>query len=278
MIEVSRFADEYADLAALLDEDPERLREHDHRHAATRPRWMARDDGRPVGAAVMWQRPDNRCAVFFEGCATHAYQPLAHAIATEIRRDLYTGADDTEHAVLGHLHDAGFRLIRHEHHYQLSTQPDRHTPMPEGYSTIGADTVPLRQLATLDSQLRQDTPGADGWAVDEVWFREETYDSPAFDPATYRVAVHEPTNTLCGIARIWWNPQGPRLGFIATLDGHRRRGLARALLCEVMAVARDRGHTEVPCEVDGLNGASHATLAVHSPRRVGGDYELIRRA
>jgi hypothetical protein len=41
----------------------------------------------------------------------------------------------------------------------------------------------------LDCALREDVSGSAGWQPDATWSREETYDSPYFDPSTYLVAL-----------------------------------------------------------------------------------------
>ena len=77
--------------------------------------------------------------------------------------------------------------------------------------------------------------------------------------------------------RIWRNRAGPRLGLIATLAQHRRRGVARALLGQAFAVLAARGETSVACEVDDTNAASLSLLTGLGARRYGGNVELIRR-
>ncbi len=80
-----------------------------------------------------------------------------------------------------------------------------------------------------------------------------------------------------GLARVWNNPNLPRLGLIAVLAPYRRRGLARALLANVFAVLHGRGATEVSAEVDDANVDSRTLLEGLGARRTGGSIALIRR-
>lgn len=61
-------------------------------------------------------------------------------------------------------------------------------------------------LRALDDELRQDVPGIDGWRWDEAGFRAETYDSPAYDLATYLVAVRRDGRGCAGLARVCNQP------------------------------------------------------------------------
>lgn len=106
-------------------------------------------------------------------------------------------------------------------------------------------------------------------------FREETYESPDFDPATYLVALDRSSEEI-GIARVWMRSDGPRLGLIGVRANRRRKGVARALLAAVLAVVRERGPAEVRTEVDETNVPSRELLLSFGGRRVGSSLELVR--
>lgn len=110
--------------------------------------------------------------------------------------------------------------------------------LPPGYRLTSAADTDIHQLMALDDALRNDVPGAEGWESNETTFREQTYDSPYFDPEAYLVAL-DAGDSYAGLVRIWNGPRPlprlgliglPRLGLIGVLPAHRRRGLARALL------------------------------------------------
>jgi ribosomal protein S18 acetylase RimI-like enzyme len=129
----------------------------------------------------------------------------------------------------------------------------------------------------LDCALRDDVPGADGWQPDPVWFREETYDSPFFDPLTYRVALDG--DSYVGLARVWLGPQPePRLGMVGVLPAYRHRGLARALIAQAFGPLVERGEPVVIAEVDASNDASNALFAGLGAHVIGGTLELFRPA
>jgi ribosomal protein S18 acetylase RimI-like enzyme len=128
-------------------------------------------------------------------------------------------------------------------------------------------------LRLLDDLLRQDAPGTDGWRWSRGEFREETYDSFDFDPATYLVAVDDVGNGV-GIARVWMKPGQPRLGFIGVRRDWRRKRVASSLLAEVFAAVRRRELSDVRTEVDETNVASRELLFSFGGRAVGASLEL----
>jgi ribosomal protein S18 acetylase RimI-like enzyme len=134
------------------------------------------------------------------------------------------------------------------------------------------------RLMRLDDALRQDVPGTDGWRWPEAAdFREATFRDGAYDPATYLVAVADTPGEYVGLARVWWKLTSPRLGMIAVLPAYRRRGIARALLAEVLAVVHERGQPEVFTEVDDRNVASRSLMRSIGARSVPGHVHLELR-
>lgn len=221
-------------------------------------------------------RPDGRCFVSFDANPVEVREQLE-----ELARDLYATVDEAD-AEARRLHEQlGFVVNRRESNYLIPTDPQitglRGVEAPRGFVLVGADRVDANRLRVLDDALRQDVPGTDGWRWGEADFREETFESPQFDPATYLVAVEETSGELAGLVRVWNNPGTPRLGLIAVLPSYRRRCLARTLLGRAFGVLHDRGQAEVSAEVDDANVASTTLLTALGARRTGGSLELIRR-
>jgi GNAT superfamily N-acetyltransferase len=187
--------------------------------------------------------------------------------------EVYCAVLETDAESLALCERLGFVVNRRESHYLVPTDAIPAAVVPEGVRLVTADEVDLERLRLLDDALRQDVPGTDGWRWDEAGFRGEFDD--AYDPSTYLVAVAE-DGAYVGLVRVWHNPAGPRLGMIGVLPGHRRRGLARALLASAFAALRERGLAEVSTEVDDANVASRALLT-QGAQRVGGSVELVRR-
>jgi GNAT superfamily N-acetyltransferase len=130
----------------------------------------------------------------------------------------------------------------------------------------------------LDDALRQDVPGTAGWRWDAGDFREETFDSPEFDPALYQVAVEAVSGTYIGLVRVWRTAGTPRLGLIAVTAPFRQRGLAKALLARAFLVLHEEGTPAVTAEADETNLAATTLLATLGARRDGGSVELVRRS
>lgn len=213
-----------------------------------------------------WTRPDGRCFVFGE-----PDRDVPHG-------RVYAEADEADMARVQALARLGFAIHRRELVLRLSTDPAAWdvaaVEPPRGIELVRADRVDEEQLRLLDDLLRQDVPGTDGWTWTPDGFREETYDSPDFDPATYLVALDDGNGI--GLARVWMRTDRPRLGLIGVRPDRRRKGVARALLAAVLTAVRERGASEVETEVDEANAASRQLLHGFGGRTVGTSLELVR--
>ncbi|MGH2933165.1 MAG: GNAT family N-acetyltransferase [Gaiellaceae bacterium] len=190
-----------------------------------------------------------------------------------LEQDAYCTSDERD---VDRLTALGFLVNRREGEYVLPTRVSP-SAFPAGIRVARGDEVEERALRLLDDELRQDVPGSDGWTWDEAGFREETYESPHFDPATYLVAVDEGSGDLVGIVRVWMRPGVPTLGFIGVARSHRQHGLGRALVTSVLAELEGRGIPEVTTSIDDTNVASRGLLEGLGARRTGTSVELIKR-
>ena len=242
--------------------------------------WTADHDQVAVGKAAALVRPDARCFVVFGACHSVAYEPLVQAIAQHFGRDLYSEIGEADSATRERLLAVGFVVNRREHTFTIPTDPAitglTNLDVSAGFEIVTADRVDEDRLRELDDELKQDVPGADGWKWDRPGFRNETYEAPDFDPATYLVAIEQATGRYAGLVRVWNRPSGPRLGLIGIGRSYRRRGLARSLLAQAFGVLHDRGKAEVDAEVDVTNTGSNRLLTSVGARRTGGSIELIR--
>lgn len=245
-------------------------------------RWEARSSAGSAGHALAWSRPDRRMFVSFRDLAPEAYGPLVTAIDRDLGAVLYTTIDLAEQRRIEHLCEVGFRPARRESDYVLPVAEALNAigeaGLPDGYLFQGVLEVPEQDLRQLDDRLRQAVPGTDGWEWDEPGFREETYDSEAFDPELYWIAAEESNGERVGIVRVWNRPEAPRLGLIAVLADHQRRGISRSLLGKVFATLGSRGVETVATEIDDTNDASRGLLLGLGARRVGGSVEMVRPA
>ena len=242
--------------------------------------WRALDGDLVAGEVSARLRPDNRWFLYFDTWRADACPPLADAVARDLGRDLYVTLEDAEHDALDACAQAGFAVRRRESYYRIPADPAvtglAGAVLPAGLDVLSAAEADITRLRLLDDALRQDVPGCEGWRWDAGQFRAETF-SPFFDPATYLVAVDRASGDYAGLVRIWRSRAGPRLGLIAILARHRRRGIARALLGRAFAVLAARGDMSVVGEVDDTSVASVSLLTGLGARRYGGNVELIRR-
>lgn len=241
--------------------------------------WRAFDGDTVAGEVGVWHRPDGRHQLFFDTWRADAYLPLTLAVARDLGQDLYTTLDDAEFDAFDACTEAGFTVHRRESYYKIPTDPAatglHNAKLPSDISVISAKAADVDQLRLLDDDLRQDVPGSDGWRWDAERFRNETH-GRGFDPETYLVALAD-DGEYVGLARVWNNRGGPRLGLIAVRAPYRRRGLARALLGQAFQVVHARGQEHVTAEADDENRPSVTLLTSLGGRRTGGSVELIRR-
>lgn len=271
-VTVTRFSGEFGALAAWTGEPVEQLRADEDYHSGEREHWLAWDGTAVVGALHPWRSPDGRHRLYYDKCRPDSYGPLAAAIDGACLATVE--AADT--AALAALAAAGFTELRRENEYEIPVSLVT-APVPAGLEIVTADRTELEPLMLLDCAIRADIPGSDGWQPDPVWFREETYDSPFFDPQTYRVALDD--GAYVGLARVWKPLPGRRygrLGCVGVLAGYRRRGLGRALIAQALAPLDAAGQLAVTAEADATNVASHALLTNFGARITGGTIELQR--
>ncbi len=214
-----------------------------------------------------WTRPDGRCFVHGE---PDGDLPLGR---------VYTTADEADEPRIRELARLGFTVQRRELVLELPTDPAAWSvsiaELPSRVSFVQADRVEAEGLRVLDDLLRQDVPGTDGWKWSQDGFREQTYESSGFDPATYLVALDQRERGI-GIARVWMRPDQPYLGLIGVRSDWRRKGVARALLAAVLTAVRERDARDVGTEVDEANAASRGLLSGFGGRTVGASLELVR--
>jgi ribosomal protein S18 acetylase RimI-like enzyme len=243
-------------------------------------RWEARSSAGPAGQVVAWRRPDRRVFVFFCDVVPEAYGPLVTAVDQDLGVELHTSVDLADERGFEHLCEVGFVPLRQESDYLIpvaeASEATGEARLADGYVFHNVLEIPEADLRRLDDRLRQDVPGTDGWVWDEQGFREETYASEEFDPQLYWIVAQASTGELVGLVRVWNRTPRPRLGLIAVVADHRRRGIGRALLGQVMTTLRARRVETVVCEVDDTNDGSRRLVLGLGARRVGWSVEMLR--
>jgi len=272
-ITVTPLGTQYEALAAWTGEPVDDIRHQlEDDHEEQREHWLAWRNGGVVGAVHPWLAPDRKVRLFFERTEPAAYG----ALLEKIEGPCLTTVDEADREAVTALTGLGFEVVRREVRLEIPVIRTSFA-LPDGYRVISAADTGIRELMALDDALRDDVPGAEGWESNETWFREETYDSPFFDPETYLVAIGS-DGSYAGLVRIWNGPRPrPHLGLIGVLRTHRRRGLARALISTALNVLNDRGAPVVTAEADETNTASLTLLASFGASEVSADVELSRR-
>ncbi|GIG66155.1 hypothetical protein Pen01_24500 [Phytomonospora endophytica] len=219
-----------------------------------------------MGVVTSHIRADERLFGHFGGDLARTAGPLAAAVVAEHRRELHVSADETDTPA---FLDAGFRERRREDRFGVAfaTALDRlgERPVPTGYTLRAADTVDADRLRELDTALRRDLPGSEGWKPG----------SPHSSPDGHLVAVTA-DGEYTGLVRFWRTQGGPRLGLLAVLPAHRGAGLGAALLSRAMRAAATWGFTEFTAESDPSAEVMHGWLTRLGGVRTGTDVELVR--
>jgi ribosomal protein S18 acetylase RimI-like enzyme len=97
---------------------------------------------------------------------------------------------------------------------------------------------------------------------------------PVLDPSKYAVAAR--SGQYVGLLRVAAVTRLPRIGVVAVLADHRRRGIARALLAHTLGGLHRIGKEAAAAEVTESNVAATALFEGIGARRTGSNLELVR--
>ena len=230
--------------------------------------WHALGDDLVVGRGEVTRRPDGRRFVSIDAWHGTVFSQLADAVLASLPRPLYTVVDEADLDLLSRWERAGFGPRRREWEYLVPTGPG---PLPPPGVTIlapgEAERAPLQEL---DRALRDEIEATMGW---QNMPAEVLAAAP--DPARYAVAVQ--SGVYVGLTRLVPLPRQPRIGLIAVRAAHRRQGIARALLAQVLDSAHRRGIATASADVNQANAAAVALFDGAGGRRAGSNLELVLR-
>jgi ribosomal protein S18 acetylase RimI-like enzyme len=243
-------------------------------------RWHALVDDEVVGRGHALRRPDGRVFLSIDVWQDAVFHCLVDTMLADLPGTVYTVVDDDDHESQTRWRASGFVVCRQEREYLIPTDPavtglDSVTPPP------GVTILPLGQadetpLVELDRVVRAEVTATVGWQTMPVEMVTRPDGTPGVvDPSMYVVAEQE--ECYVGLARIALVPRRARLGLVAVRTAQRRRGLARAMLAELLGTLHRRGITSVSAEVDDSNAPAQALLAGIGARQVGGAMELLHR-
>ncbi|WP_027344592.1 GNAT family N-acetyltransferase [Hamadaea tsunoensis] len=254
----------------------------EHAAAVTRiaeRHWHALEDDEVVGRAEVSRRPDGRLFLSVDAWHGAVFDQLAYAMLAELPRPLYTVVDEADLDLIVQWERAGFAPRRREWEYVVPTDP-RLTGLgapssPDGVTVLALGEADGGLLHALDSAIHDEIEATVGWHTmpAEVLSGPDGRLRPR--PANYAVAVA--AGHYVGLVRVTPLPRQPRIGLIAVRSDHRRRGIARLLLAEVLGWAHQRGNTTASADVHQSNSAAIALFEGAGATRTSSNLELVLR-
>jgi ribosomal protein S18 acetylase RimI-like enzyme len=240
--------------------------------------WHALEDDLVVGRGEVSRRPDGRLFLSIDAWRDAVFARLADAMLADLPRPLSTVVDEADLDLILQWERAGFAPRRREWVYVMPTDPQitglGSAPPPPDVTILAVGEADLGLLRALDRTLRDEIEATAGWQE----MPAEVVSGPdggrlPLDPATYAVAAC--SGQYAGLVRVAPLPRQPRIGLIAVRSDQRRRGIARALLAEVLASAHRRGIATASADVNQSNDAAIALFESLGARRTGSNLELV---
>ncbi|MEU7866560.1 GNAT family N-acetyltransferase [Dactylosporangium sp. NPDC049140] len=231
--------------------------------------WHALADDLVVGRGDASPRPDGRLFLSIDAWHDPVFERLAAVMLAALPRPLHTVVDEADLDLTARWRQAGLTVRRREWEYVMASGAAP-VPSPRGVTTLPPGTAQVRPLRRLDRAIRAEIESSVGW--DQM---PAAVLSRPLDPARYVVATE--AGAYAGLARLALLPRHTRIGLIAVRAGHRRRGIARALLAEVRRATHERGVATVSAEVHEANAAAIALVEGAGAHRQGSNLELVIR-
>ncbi|GLW27584.1 GNAT family N-acetyltransferase [Actinoplanes regularis] len=237
--------------------------------------WHALEDDLVVGRGEASRRPDGRMFVSIDAWHDVAFDRLAAAMLAALPRPLHTVVDEADLDLTARWRRAGFTVRRREWEYAVPTDPRvtglDSVPPPTGVTIKAFGSAEQAPLHALDRAIRDEVDAGPGWPD----MPAEVLARPVLDPSKCAVAAE--SGRYVGLLRIAMVPRLPRIGLIAVLAGHQRRGIARALLAHALGALHHIGKQTAAAEVTESNVAATALFEGVGGRRTGGNLELVLR-
>ncbi|MGW4526867.1 GNAT family N-acetyltransferase [Amycolatopsis sp. NPDC004378] len=231
--------------------------------------WHALDDDRVAGRGEATTRPDGRTFLSIDAWHRSVFDRLADAMLADLPAPLHTVVDEADPDLIAGWERAGFTTRRREWEYVVPTAGPGPVP-PPGVMIMPVGAAAEGPLRALDRVIRAEVEATLGWQE----MPAEVLSRP-LDPAMYAVAAE--AGEYVGLVRVTQVKRLPRIGLIAVRADRRRRGIARALLAEVLASLHAAGIPAASAEVNEANPAATALFESAGARRAGSTLELVRR-
>jgi ribosomal protein S18 acetylase RimI-like enzyme len=241
--------------------------------------WHALEDDLVVGRGEASRRPDGRIFLSIDAWHGAVFEHLAEAMLPALPRPLYTVVDEADADLTSQWRRAGFTVRRREWEYLVPTDP-RTTGLASILPPPGVTIVPLGEaddglLRELDRVIRDEIEATVGWQEMPAEVLPRPAGVTVLDPSKYAAAVE--AGHYAGYVRLAHVARLPRIGLIAVRAGARRRGIARALLAEVLGSLHHKGIARASADVNEANDGALALFDGVGARRANSNLELVVR-
>jgi ribosomal protein S18 acetylase RimI-like enzyme len=241
--------------------------------------WHALEDDQVVGRGEVSHRADGRPFLSIDAWHGVVFDRLAEAMLAYLPRPLYTVVDEADLDLMLQWERAGFAPRRREWEYVVPTDPritglGSATP-PRGVTMFAVGEAEAGPLCELDRVIRDEIEATVGWQEMPAEVLSGPDGPPRPDPARYAVAAC--SDQYVGLVRVAPLPRQPRIGLIAVRSDQRRRGIARALLAEVLGSAHRRGIATASADVNQSNAPAIALFEGVGARPTGSNLEFVLR-
>jgi ribosomal protein S18 acetylase RimI-like enzyme len=240
-------------------------------------RWQAVEDDRVVGDAEASRQRGGRVFLSIDTWHGAVFDRLAAAMLADLPGPLYTMVDEADHDLTARWQRAGLTVRRREQEYLFTTDPlvtgldTARAPSEVQILGLGAARGPA--LREVYEAVRAEVDASAGWETMPVEMPPRPDGAP-LDPTRYAVA--EAADRYVGLLRVVSRRRHARIGLVAVSEGQRRRGIARALLAEVLDALHRSGIETATAEVDERNSAATALFEGIGARRVSSSVEMVR--
>ncbi|MGW6141550.1 GNAT family N-acetyltransferase [Streptomyces sp. NPDC055144] len=239
--------------------------------------WHALEDDQVVGRGEAWPRLDGRLFLSIDSWHDAAFGRLADAMLADLPRPLYTMVDESDLDLRAQWERAGFTTRRREWVYCLPTDPQvtglGSARPPSGVTILPFGEAEKDPLRALDRAIRDEVEATVGWQEMPAEVLPRLDDATVVDPTKYAVAVE--SDRYVGLLRVAPVPRQPRIGLIAVRADRQRRGIARALLAEVLGPLHRSGIRTASAEVGERNQAASTLFDALGAERAGSNLEVV---
>jgi ribosomal protein S18 acetylase RimI-like enzyme len=235
------------------------------------------EDDRVIGHGEASRRPDGRVFLSIDTWHGTVFDRLATAMLADLPNPLYTMVDEADHDLTARWERAGLTVRRREREYLLATEPlvtglDTAAP-PAGVTILGLGAAREPALREVYEAVRAEVDARVGWDSMPVEVPARPVGAP-MDPSKYAVA--EAADRYVGLVRVAARRRHARIGLVAVREGLRRRGIARAMLAEVLGALHRGGVETASAETDECNSAATALFEGIGAQHVSSAMEMVR--